>query len=282
MRRDTIFYKLFKQFPGLLFELVDEPPPEAENYQFESVEVKETEFRIDGVFLPPADAVSKTVFFAEVQFQKDEDLYHRFFSELFLFLYRNSIRYDDWFGVIIFASRSLEPSSSSIHRALLESGQVRRVYLDELGDLREQPLGLGLMLLTNVTSETEAVEGARFLLEQAQQQSEQAIIDLITTIIVYKFSKLSREEIATMLGLNLEEPRAILEAKEEGREEGKVEGERTIILRLLNRRVDNIPDPLLSQIQGLSVEQLEALGDAMFDFSTLADLEEWLQGEASG
>ncbi|MCC5609986.1 Rpn family recombination-promoting nuclease/putative transposase [Nostoc sp. CHAB 5834] len=282
MRRDTIFYKLFKQFPGLLFELVDEPPPEAQNYQFESVEVKETAFRIDGVFLPPANAVSKTVFFAEVQFQKDEDLYHRFFSELFLFLYRNSIRYDDWFGVIIFASRSLEPSNSTIHRALLESGQVRRVYLDELGDLREQPLGLGLMLLTNVTSETEAVEGARFLLEQARQQSEQAIIDLVTTIIVYKFSKLSREEIATMLGLNLEEPRAILEAKEEGREEGKVEGERTIILRLLNRRVGNIPDTLLSQIQGLSLEQLEALGDAMFDFSSLEDLSGWLQGEVSG
>ncbi|MEH2433607.1 MAG: Rpn family recombination-promoting nuclease/putative transposase [Nostoc sp.] len=294
MRRDTIFYKLFKQFPGLLFELVDEPPLEAENYQFESVEVKETAFRIDGVFLPPADAVSKTVFFAEVQFQKDEDLYHRFFSELFLFLYRNSIRYDDWFGVIIFASRSLEPSSSSIHRALLESGQVRRVYLDELGDLRQQPLGLGLMLLTNVTSETEAVEGARFLLEQARQQSEQAIIDLVTTIIVYKFSKLSREEIRTMLGLNLEEPRAILEAKEEGREEGKiegkvegreegkVEGERAIVLRLLNRRVGNIPDTLLSQIQELSVEQLEALGDALLDFSSLADLEGWLQDQPRG
>jgi predicted transposase/invertase (TIGR01784 family) len=286
MRRDTIFYKLFKQFPSLLFELVDEPPAEAENYQFESVEVKETAFRIDGVFLPPANAVSKTVFFAEVQFQKDEDLYHRFFSELFLFLYRNSIRYDDWFGVIIFASRSLEPSSSSIHRALLESGQVRRVYLDELGDLREQPLGLGLMLLTNVTSETEAVEGARFLLEQARQQSEQAIIDLVTTIIVYKFSTLSREEIQAMLGLNLEEPRAILEAKEEGREEGKiegkVEGERTIVLRLLNRRVGNIPGALLSQVQKLSVEQLEALGDALLDFSSVADLEGWLQAQLSG
>ncbi|MEH1874952.1 Rpn family recombination-promoting nuclease/putative transposase [Nostoc sp.] len=282
MRRDSIFYKLFKQFPGLLFELVDEPPPEAQNYQFESVEVKETAFRIDGVFLPPANLVSKTVFFAEVQFQKDEDLYHRFFSELFLFLYRHSIRYDDWFGVIIFGSRSLEPSSSSIHRTLLSSGQVRRVYLDELGDLRQQPLGLGLMLLTNVTSETEAVEGARFLLELAQQQSEQAIIDLVTTIIVYKFSNLSREEIAAMLGLNLEEPRAIREAKVEGREEGKVEGERTIVLRLLNRRVGNIPDALLSQIQGLSVEQLEALGDAMFDFSTVADLSGWLQGEVKG
>jgi len=287
MRRDSIFYKLFKQFPGLLFELVDQPPPEAADYQFESVEVKETAFRIDGVFLPPANAVSKIVFFAEVQFQKDEDLYHRFFSELFLFLYRHSIRYDDWFGVLIFPSRNLEPSNLTIHRALLESGQVRRVYLDELGDLREQPLGLGLMLLTNVTAETEAVEGARFLLEQARQQSEQAIIDLVTTIILYKFSNLSREEIEAMLGLNLEEPRAIVEAKEQGREEGKVEGkiegrvegERAIVLRLLNRRAGNLPDAVVSQIQGLSVEQLEALGDALLDFSTLADLEGWLEGK---
>jgi predicted transposase YdaD len=124
------------------------------------------------------------------------------------------------------------------------------------------------------------------LLEQARQQSEQAIIDLITTIIVYKFSNLSREEIQAMLGLNLEEPRAILEAKEEGREEGKiegkVEGERTIVLRLLNRRVGNIPDALQSQIQELSAQQLEALGDALLDFSTIADLEGWLQDEVSG
>ncbi|WP_411267975.1 DUF4351 domain-containing protein [Nostoc sp. PA-18-2419] len=77
-----------------------------------------------------------------------------------------------------------------------------------------------------------------------------------------------------MLGLNREEPRAIREAKEEG--------ERKVILRQLNRRVGNIPDAVLSQIQGLSVEQLEALGDALLDFSTLADLERWLQGQPRG
>jgi predicted transposase/invertase (TIGR01784 family) len=80
MHRDSIFYKLFLQFPGLLFELIDQPPPEAANYEVESVEIKETAFSIDGVFLPPVNAASKVVFFAEVQFQKDEDLYHRFFS----------------------------------------------------------------------------------------------------------------------------------------------------------------------------------------------------------
>ncbi|MBD2450712.1 Rpn family recombination-promoting nuclease/putative transposase [Nostoc sp. FACHB-152] len=274
MRRDTIFYKLFQQFPGLLFELVDQPPPEAANYQFESVEIKETAFRIDGVFLPPANAASKVVFFAEVQFQKDEDLYHRFFSELFLFLYRNAIRYDDWFGVLIFPSRSLEPSNWIIHRALLESGQVKRIYLDELGDLRQQPLGLGLMLLTTIP-EAETVEAARYLVEQAQQQSEQAIIDLIATIILYKFSNLSREEIAAMLGLITEEPRAIREAKEEARQE---EGQ-TLVFRQLNRKLGTISGVLLSQIQALSLEQIEALAEALLDFSTIADLEGWLNSQ---
>jgi Domain of unknown function (DUF4351) len=32
---------------------------------------------------------------------------------------------------------------------------------------------------------------------------------------------------------------------------------------------------LLSQIQVLSLEQLEALAEALLDFSTLADLESW-------
>ncbi|MBD2345679.1 Rpn family recombination-promoting nuclease/putative transposase [Anabaena subtropica] len=289
MRRDSIFYKLFKQFPGLLFELVDQPPPQAAEYQFESVEVKETAFRIDGVFLPPANAASKVVFFAEVQFQRDDDLYHRFFSELFLFLYRHPIRYDDWFGVVIFASRSLEPSKSTIHRALLESGQVRRVYLDELGDLRQQPLGLALMLLTTIP-ETEAVESAKFLLEQAQQQevaslSSRAIMDLVTTIMVYKFATLSREEIEAMLGLKLEETRVYREAKQEGRGEGREEGReeeaRSLILRQLNRRVGVIPGEQQRQIDVLSLEQLEALAEALLDFSSVSDLTGWLQNPAT-
>ncbi|MEA5619923.1 Rpn family recombination-promoting nuclease/putative transposase [Cronbergia sp. UHCC 0137] len=283
MRRDSIFYKLFKQFPGLLFELVDEPPPEARNYQFESIEVKETAFRIDGVFLPPDNAVNKTVFFAEVQFQEDQDLYHRFFTELFLFLYRHSIRYDDWFGVIIFPSRSLEPVNPTIHSVLLESKKVRRIYLNELGDLRQQPLGLGLMLLTT-TPKRQAVEAAKFLIAQAKATqidtiSEQAIIDIVTTIIVYKLTNLNREEIKAMLGLITEEPRAIREAKEEGHEQGREKEARSLILRQLNKKLGKIPNVLLLQIQKLSLEQVETLGEALLDFSTLGDLENWLQVE---
>jgi predicted transposase YdaD len=51
MKRDSIYYQIFKRFPGLLFELIDYRPEQAQNYRFESVEVKETAFRIDGVVL---------------------------------------------------------------------------------------------------------------------------------------------------------------------------------------------------------------------------------------
>jgi predicted transposase/invertase (TIGR01784 family) len=93
MKRDHIFFKIFQQNPSLLFEFVDNKPLEANNYTFESVTLKETEFRIDGVFLPPDNATNKVAFFAEFQFQKDEELYHRFFTELFMFLRRSDVRY---------------------------------------------------------------------------------------------------------------------------------------------------------------------------------------------
>jgi predicted transposase YdaD len=53
VRRDSIYYQIFKRFPLLLFQLVDAPPAQARHYRFESVEVK------------------------------GEWLYHRFFTELF-------------------------------------------------------------------------------------------------------------------------------------------------------------------------------------------------------
>lgn len=66
MRRDTIFYQLFRQLPTLFFDLVSQPPLDADRYSFDSVEVKATSFRMDGVFVPPNS--SGIVYFGEVQF----------------------------------------------------------------------------------------------------------------------------------------------------------------------------------------------------------------------
>ena len=77
MRRDSIFYKLFQQYPPLLFELLTNPPENASEYTFDSKAVKETKFEIDGVFVPPENDSPGVVYFVEVQFQTDEMLYER-------------------------------------------------------------------------------------------------------------------------------------------------------------------------------------------------------------
>jgi predicted transposase YdaD len=63
--------------------------------------------------------------------------------------------------------------------------------------------------------------------------------------------------------------------EQRGREEGrKVEGQ-LLIVRQLTRRVGELPQEVIEQIQSLSLEQLENLGEALLDFQAIADLETW-------
>jgi predicted transposase/invertase (TIGR01784 family) len=86
MKTDSIFYRIFQTLPQSFFELINLPPSEANAYDFASVELKQTAFRIDGVFLPTNNQEKIPIYFVEVQFQRDEDFYSRFFSEIFLYL----------------------------------------------------------------------------------------------------------------------------------------------------------------------------------------------------
>ncbi|BAY17575.1 hypothetical protein NIES21_34150 [Anabaenopsis circularis NIES-21] len=65
--------------------------------------------------------------------------------------------------------------------------------------------------------------------------------------------------------------------KEEGKQEGKQEQTQALVLRQLQRRVGNLPDEVSQQVKNLSLEQLEALSEALLDFSAIADLLNWLQ-----
>jgi hypothetical protein len=72
----------------------------------------------------------------------------------------------------------------------------------------------------------------------------------------------------------------VTNAERFGFERGIQEGlanERSLILRLLTRRIGPIAPPLETQIRSLSLTQLEDLGEALLDFTQLSDLENWLQ-----
>ncbi|MDH6097316.1 Rpn family recombination-promoting nuclease/putative transposase, partial [Anabaenopsis sp. FSS-46] len=85
------------------------------------------------------------------------------------------------------------------HRTLLNSDQVQRIYLDELGSPNTLSIGINLMQLAIASEERMATQAKKLLerveLEISQTLAKTEIIDIITTIAVYKFSALSREEV---------------------------------------------------------------------------------------
>lgn len=73
------------------------------------------------------------------------------------------------------------------------------------------------------------------------------------------------------------------EGKAEGRAEGRAEGmqrERNLVMRQLTRRLGNLPADLAQTIQDLPIDTVEAIGEALLDFSELNDLVRWLEQNA--
>lgn len=61
-------------------------------------------------------------------------------------------------------------------------------------------------------------------------------------------------------------------------EQGLQQGVLNYTLRLLKHKFGEIDSEIETQVRGLSVAQLQDLGEALFDFSTIADVERWLEG----
>jgi predicted transposase/invertase (TIGR01784 family) len=70
------------------------------------------------------------------------------------------------------------------------------------------------------------------------------------------------------------------EGRQEGRQEGAMREAQALILRQLSRRVGSLSLKNRSQVESLSLEQLESLGEALLDFSGSTDLDDWLRTNA--
>jgi hypothetical protein len=68
----------------------------------------------------------------------------------------------------------------------------------------------------------------------------------------------------------------IMEITTSWMEEGIVKGEKALTIRLLTKKVGNLSPELLARVSGLSVEQVEALAEALLDFKHVGDLERWM------
>jgi predicted transposase/invertase (TIGR01784 family) len=274
LRRDTLYYLIFKEFPELLFQLIGNPPQNAAEYRFNSVAVKEPTFTIDGVFEPLVLDGTGTMYLAEVQMQLDQGLYERTFAELFALFYRSRELYNDWRCVMIYLSRSTEQKVTHPYRALLESEQVQIIYLDELGNIRDLPLIMSLAVLPTVPPKKAPAE-ARDILARAKEQPQQyeVIVDLVTRVISYMFLDQSPQEIDQMLDIKFEETRVYKDTYAKGKLD--------LVLSQLEENCGQLQMELVREVTALPIDQLEVLSKALLKFKKVKDLEKWLRENAS-
>jgi len=77
-------------------------------------------------------------------------------------------------------------------------------------------------------------------------------------------------------------PQAFLEWEQQVEERGKKEGIQSLVWRLISRRFGDIPSSIQTQIEELEIEETEALAEALLDFTSIDDLQRWLQQNEGG
>ena len=137
------------------------------------------------------------------------------------------------------------------------------------------------MLLTTL-EDKQAVSTAKTLIDRSQQLPDRrAIIEMISTIMVYRFTNLTRTEVEAMIGITLQQTRVYQDAKAEGKAEGMNEGRQaesqSLILRLLSRRFGTVSSEVNAAVIALPLAKLEDLGEALLDFKDINDLMNWLE-----
>ena len=269
MHTDTIFYQIFLTFHTLLFELLGQPTENAQGYNFTSVEVKEKAFRFDGIFMP--DSLQKPIYFVEVQFQNKPEFYWELIAEINIYLNQYKPQ-QDWQAIALFAKGSLDVEVlTPYQQELVNSGRIKRIYLDEIPP---GSIGMGLieLILSQETKAPELVQNLmqRTKIEIGNDSERQGIIELLESVLVSKFSKLTRQEIEAMfLVSDIKQTRVYQEAKQEEAI--------NLLVRILSKRFGKLTHSYIENINKLTIAQLEDLGEALLDFVNINDLEQWLK-----
>ncbi|PNW57447.1 UNVERIFIED_CONTAM: hypothetical protein BEN50_07215 [Euhalothece sp. KZN 001] len=147
--------------------------------------------------------------------------------------------------------------------------------------LPKTPETLWLRLLGKGRVQQQAVEEVIALPEGDTRRTEALRLLSVWKIIVEANPELPEGEEVTM-----PLPQAFIEweqqVEERGKKEGKKEGIQSLVWRLISRRFGDVPSSIQTQIEELDIEETEALAEALLDFTSIADLQRWLQQNEGG
>jgi predicted transposase/invertase (TIGR01784 family) len=180
----------------------------------------------------------------------------------------------------------LTPTNSDlVHQTVFETEVMRHQF--QVIRLWEQPTqpfleATGLLPLAVLTQTPDRAQTLRQVAAKIEAIPEKRVqSNIAASAGILAGLKLERDFINQVLRKDIMQQSVIYqewieEGRAEGRAEGRLDGERSLILRLLTCRVGEMPPEPRTKVQSLSLAQLEALGEALLDFSEPADLANWL------
>jgi predicted transposase YdaD len=248
-------------------------------YGYEAPELKAANHRLDGVLWPRGNesgTAEQPVVLLEVQMQGKPGFKHRLAAQSFRFLQLHPQVLHLGVMVVVPHQRLQLGPAQLPHQLEAFLAGVHWLSLEELG---QQP-GLDPLvgLLTLPVLPKSEIPGATDQILRPRPD----LLESVLSILGERFPHFTREEIMALINLptdHLRDTRFGQELLAEGEARGEARGRASeaaaVALRLLKRRCGPLSETTTSRIQALPVEQLEALTEALLDFSSPADLARW-------
>lgn len=278
---DKLFYWLFQHQPDRILPLLPDLPADARGYRFSAPVLKEREYRLDGLFLPPPERPELPALILEAQMAADGGFLRRLYAETARLLQQEPTIHH-WRVVVLCPSRQLYFGDPAPVAEFVEQ-RVRWIELLSAATNPTAPaLVQALALLLQSEQELKATTSAlRARVAGSSQAAE--IDDVIAAILVSRFNGRSIQELCAMGGITLEDFTQSVAYREifgRGEASGEARGEAKVTLRQLSRRCGPLSAEQENVIRSLPLERLEALAEALLDFEGMADLNAWLTANA--
>ncbi len=278
---DKLFYWLFQHQPDRILPLLPDLPADARGYRFSAPVLKEREYRLDGLFLPPPERPELPALILEAQMAADGGFLRRLYAETARLVQQEpSIHH--WRVVVLCPSRQLNFGDPAPVAEFVE----HRVAWIELLPAATNPTAPALVQALALLLQSEQdlpTTSAALRARVAGTRAAAEIDDVIAAILVARFSGRSIQELCAMGGITLDEfTQSVAYREIFGRGEargvalGQAQGEAKVTLRQLARRCGPLNAEQESRIRSLPLERLEALAEALLDFEGIADLNAWL------
>ena len=184
--------------------------------------------------------------------------------------------------VVIYLTRS---KSELVYQNLFEIPGTRHEFeVIRLWEQSTQPFlkATGLLPLAVLTQTSDAAQTLRQVaarIEAIPELRVQSNVAASTGILAGLLLK--RDFINQILRRDIMQQSVIYQdILQEGEQTGALKQGQSLILRLLVRRIGEVSPEMRSQIQALSLPQLEALGEALLDFTKPDNLHEWIRSQS--